>query len=95
MHSLILNTQDEITAVKAQIENPPQGGFDLDGMKTALALSALLDGATPGEPLMLEDKHYSQLQRRMKDARWVRATPELIDLVERCLNAPRVAEQTA
>jgi len=92
MYSLTLNTQDEIAAVKAQIENPPQGGFDLDGMKAALALSSLLDGAAPGEPLMLEDKHYSQLQRRMKDARWVRATSDLIDLVERFLNAPRVIE---
>lgn len=89
MHTLILNTDDEITAVKAQIMAPPPNGFDLGGMKEALDLAAALDAAEAGRPLELQDKHYAQLQRRMREARWSRATPELVDLVERCLNAPR------
>ena len=63
MHTLTLKTADEIAIVKAQIVAPPQGGFDIEGIKAALALSALFETAEPGVPLDLEDKHYSQLER--------------------------------
>lgn len=92
MHTLTLKTADEIAIVKAQIVSPPQGGFDIEGIKAALALSALFETAEPGVPLDLEDKHYSQLQAKMRAARWVVASEEVVDLVERCLNAPRKAE---
>lgn len=92
MYSLTLQSQDEIIAVTAQIGSPPQGGFDLAGMREAVELSNVLEGAQPGVPLGLEDKHYAQLQRRMGEARWTRATPDLIDLVERCTHAPVVRD---
>lgn len=95
MYLLTLNDDQEIANVRAQICAPPERGFDLAGMKAALALDEVLAKAAPGEPLEIEDKDYGHLQQRIKTARWSVAAPEIIDLVERCLNAPRKTEDKA
>ena len=70
--------------LKAQVSFAPERGYSVNDIRRALRVLAALDGQ---ERLVLENDDWTFLNDRVSNARWGRATAELLTLIESISNA--------